>query len=702
MAAGKSHQVEVVRLKRGTLIRISGTLDETFQSSTFPPEHREAIAIDLDKVVRISSFGVREWLNAVNSLKTEYSGFVRVRPMMVSQFNMVSGFEGRGQLISIYLPYVCTSCSKAFEILVDLRLQPAHALVDALPEGVCPDCGSPGEFDDLPEAYFEFALSQPIPQPPPGFDDLAAGREETGSKQVGRSRVRKEIIGALTLVTVNGPLLARALKRAIDGVEGRLLLNLTGAHIAREALPELNDLFAKVAFDLIIAGAPLSFNKVASAWPRARWQSTVIRATCLTHGPQELTLVGPEAKPQCNSCPALLALDADVATELESLKWVDQPQKYEELLSARGGTNAPPLDIGRLDAVLAGRYQVVRRLAFGGMAEVLLAKQVAVGGFEKFVVLKRILPQHAANPEFLNLFLREARLSSRIVHPNVVQVLDVVEQGGEYFMVMEFVDGQSLRNLVRQAVQHRTHLSVNLVVKILAELAGALAAAHEHRSDNDQLNPIVHRDLSPDNAMLSKQGHVKLTDFGLAKSATSLSMTPTSNVRGKLAYLAPELLTDTSPSTETLIRADIYALGVIAYVLLTRNQPFRRDTEAQTLFAVIENKPPDLRKLRPDLPNSLIDLVNATMSKDITARPKSARALADALLHIMSYENLAISQEHVMNELNELAATPQPLKQEAATEVTDQDLLDNALTPPEVDVDVVIEDDADVTASRRS
>ncbi|RKG67094.1 serine/threonine protein kinase, partial [Corallococcus terminator] len=243
-----------------------------------------------------------------------------------------------------------------------------------------------------------------------------------------------------------------------------------------------------------------------------------------------------------------------------------------------------------------GKYQLIRKLATGGMAEVYLAKAAGPMGFKKTLVLKRILPHLAEEPAFVEMFLSEAKLAAQLEHPNIVQIFDFGEAGGSYFLAMELIDGPSLRKLVKRAVE--VPLPQTLCARLVASAAEGLAYAHEFRdSATDEPLGLIHRDVSPDNILVSRQGAVKVVDFGIAKVAGQKHRTQTGVVKGKLAYMPPEQL-QAKPLDR---RVDVYALGVVLYELLTGKRPFGTTTEEGTMRAILFEPfvPAALR--RPDL-----------------------------------------------------------------------------------------------------
>jgi serine/threonine protein kinase len=279
-----------------------------------------------------------------------------------------------------------------------------------------------------------------------------------------------------------------------------------------------------------------------------------------------------------------------------------------------------------------GKYQLVRKLATGGMAEVYLAKAAGPMGFEKTLVLKRILPHLAEDPVFVEMFLGEAKLAAQLEHPNIVQIFDFGEAEGSYFLAMELIDGPSLRKLVKRAVE--TPLPPAICAKLVAGAAEGLAYAHDFRDPaTGELLGLIHRDVSPDNILVSRQGAVKVVDFGIAKVAGQGHRTQTGVVKGKVAYMPPEQL----QAKPLDLRVDVYALGVVLYELLTGKRPFDATTDVSVMQAILFEQFIPATQRRPDLPPALQQVLDRALAKDREKRYPDCRALqADLERFVMS------------------------------------------------------------------
>jgi len=270
------------------------------------------------------------------------------------------------------------------------------------------------------------------------------------------------------------------------------------------------------------------------------------------------------------------------------------------------------------------RYEIVRQLACGGMAEVLLARQNADDGSIKLVVLKRVLTHLAQNDGFLKMFAHEARIASQLRHPNIVQVLEVGEHEGLPVLVMERLEGADLLRLLQQCVTRRQSLGTAVSMAILAGAARGLGYAHRARSSDGRALRLIHRDISPHNVFITRDGGVKLLDFGIAKSAAHVGLTSTGQVKGKISYMSPEQIR----SLPIDARSDLWSLGVVLWETLAGEKLFTRDNDAATLHAILHDPIPPLN--RREAPG-LDDLIARILQRDPAARIGTAEEIAAAL-----------------------------------------------------------------------
>jgi tRNA A-37 threonylcarbamoyl transferase component Bud32 len=270
-----------------------------------------------------------------------------------------------------------------------------------------------------------------------------------------------------------------------------------------------------------------------------------------------------------------------------------------------------------------GKYKLVRLIAAGGMAEVYLARQAGAAGFQKLVCLKRILPHLARDKQFVEMFLNEARLAARLDHPNIVSIFDLGGANGNYFIAMEFIDGPSLRAVAKRAHERGERLPIAEIVKIVSMAASGLHYAHELAGDNGKPLGLVHRDISPDNILVHRNGAAKVVDFGIAKAANSGGLTRTGTLKGKVAYMPPEQLRG-DPLDR---RADVFALGVVLYEMVAGQRPWEGDSEVSLIGRIISEEPRPLSSGRPDAPAGLAAVIDRALAKDREARYASCHDL---------------------------------------------------------------------------
>jgi serine/threonine protein kinase len=284
-----------------------------------------------------------------------------------------------------------------------------------------------------------------------------------------------------------------------------------------------------------------------------------------------------------------------------------------------------------------GQYVLVRKLAEGGMAEIFLAKRLGADGFERNVVIKRMLAHLSGLPEFVEMFRDEARLAARLNHPNVVKIDELGFVEGCYFICMEYLAGEDFSTTVRTASFRGEYVPVSFVLRILADAARGLHYAHEFTDESGRPLNIVHRDISPSNLYVTYDGQVKVLDFGIAKAESRLAHTRTGVVKGKYIYMAPEQ----AQGREVDRRADIFSLGVSLYEALTHVRPFARENDLAVLKALLDREFEPPRALRPDLSPELEAVVLKAMAYEPAHRHATAMEFADDLERILAEEPMA-------------------------------------------------------------
>jgi len=303
-----------------------------------------------------------------------------------------------------------------------------------------------------------------------------------------------------------------------------------------------------------------------------------------------------------------------------------------------------------------GPYIVYERLGVGGMATVHRAKKRGIAGFERGVALKRMLPHLAEDAEFINSFVREAKLASLLVHPNIAQIHDFGRVGAIYYIAMEHVDGFDVRKMLRYSNRHKEPLPLNVVMSILCELCDALEYAHTFVDEYGQPQGIVHRDVSPSNLIIAQSGHLKVIDFGIAKANVRQLHTDSGRVKGKLGYMSPEAVTGRA----FLPASDVFSAGVVAHELLTAHPLFSAKTDYDTLIRIHEAEIPPPSQRNPSVPAALDEVVLAALSRDPERRLQSAGAFREALEYVAEQAGIRFSARDVADWRTKIATTVDP------------------------------------------
>ncbi len=295
------------------------------------------------------------------------------------------------------------------------------------------------------------------------------------------------------------------------------------------------------------------------------------------------------------------------------------------------------------DASKIGPYQIREKIAQGGMAELFIADYVRQDGFKRLVAIKRVLPHLAENTDFINMFIREARLAALLQHPNIVQIFDFGKIQNTYIIAMEYIKGLNLGQIMAKL---QKPLSIDMAVFIIMKISLGLDYSHKRKDDDtDQLLGIVHRDISPQNILISDQGEVKISDFGISKATTEPSLTQAGVIKGKLAYLAPEQ----ALGQEVDQQADIYALGLVFYEILSGQRLYHFDSDIEAIRTIPEMIIPPLTTVRPDLPDGVERIVMKCLEKDKGQRYADAMALHDDLMQLKIKLNMAYDASDLSN-----------------------------------------------------
>jgi serine/threonine protein kinase len=331
------------------------------------------------------------------------------------------------------------------------------------------------------------------------------------------------------------------------------------------------------------------------------------------------------------------------------------------------------VDVG---AAPIDRYVVLEHLSEGGMGAIYVGKKLGAGGFEMEVVLKQLLPEFTQQEEFIDLFLREAKLSATLDHANIVHTIDLVTAGGEYFIVMEYLPGGDLRTLLKRAKRRGKRFSPAAAIHICREVLSALAYAHVKRDFEGNPLRLIHRDVSPSNILVSYAGEVKLTDFGIAKAATHNSLFY--KVKGKIGYMSPE-----QAKSEPLDhRSDLYSLAVCMYEVLTGERLFVHAGLTTSADEIYSQLVPLVSRKVPGLTADLDAIMHKALALSPDARYQTAGEFQEALTRCAHRNGLLMSAPEVASELLDLCGPPDQWRgddddddlgyvQRAATEVYD-------------------------------
>ncbi|MFO0682323.1 MAG: serine/threonine-protein kinase [Sandaracinus sp.] len=277
--------------------------------------------------------------------------------------------------------------------------------------------------------------------------------------------------------------------------------------------------------------------------------------------------------------------------------------------------------------LLAGRYELRTLAGRGGMAEVWKGVLKGAAQFETEVAVKRMLPSLATDPALVTMFVEEAKIASLLTHPNVTRVFDLGADEGGFYLVMEWVEGIDLSRFVRSYVSHGELPPWSIVLQIVIDALRGLASAHDRVNDQGDPAPVIHRDVDPQNILVGINGVAKLTDFGLAFAVDRARLTQPGTVKGKLGYVAPEILDGREPTAQS----DLYGMGVVLWESLAGERLFLGQTDRETFVKVQEGKIPPLTDYRRDLPPSLHDVLASALAK----RPEDRVETADELYELL-------------------------------------------------------------------
>ena len=302
------------------------------------------------------------------------------------------------------------------------------------------------------------------------------------------------------------------------------------------------------------------------------------------------------------------------------------------------------------------QYDILRKLARGGMGEVYLARQTGIAGFAKEVVIKRIHSNFAEEPQFVSMFLQEARIAALLDHPNIVQIYELGKQGNDYFIVMEYVRGLSLSRMMKAA---NAALPIPSAIQIAAGVAAGLQFAHERKDPNGVPLNLVHRDISPPNILLSTSGSVKITDFGIAKIRQSVTQTQAGVIKGKWSYISPEQARGDPASPQS----DIYSLGLVLYEMTTGVRAYPPGNDKALLRAVANGQVPPPELHVTNYPEDLREVLMRAIEPDPRNRYRECQELQDELLALLVSRQIVTSPAKLGQFVQRFVDDPTPVEE---------------------------------------
>ena len=656
--------VEVLTAGEAALVTVVGLVDEHF-SGFGNLGGAKTVVINVSGMTRMTSFGVRQWLKGMNELPKSITDLYLLGcpTFFVDQLNMVLNFGGAAQILTVVAPYTCPSCGVESGETIDVLVERAALAKGGVSEKECGRCGGKLEFDETPESYFSFVNRYAATSIQPAAAQLLAQHnlytavDATNEKP---PKIIKLVHGSVTYFRISGTIGSMFRARPyLVGAEGEVVIDLAevdrfDALGQREWQRLLKSLAGQVPSVTLVDVTDSFLLVAASSFGLARniaVSSVLVPYRCVDCGrvsSESHNLVGAKwplhfDEHVCTTCGGTTRneLPTEILSPLQKANTVVPPasakliaQRDEVLSRALTDANVAQAGEGATASLtsedtILGKYKIVRRLSAGGMAEVFLAKQIGIGGFEKPVALKRIQRQLLETRHLaIDMFLNEAKIAGRLMHPNIVQVLDVGEVGGALYLAMEYVRGKDLRDIIKALRATRSVMPLGEACYVVREVAQALHHAYWSTDMAGNRLKVVHRDVSPHNIILSYDGTVKLLDFGVAMS--SVTEQSETMIVGKWLYMSPEHTTN----QEIDHRSDLFSLGVIMYLLFTGNMPFSGADSKEIVKRIRAGQFTPLSQAAPDLPTGLALIVERLLSPNPDDRPQTGHEVVTALTEI--------------------------------------------------------------------
>ena len=675
--------VELVALADVTLVTVVGVVDEHFAGFGTLGDHK-VLAIDVSAMTRMTSFGVRQWLKAKDAIPKSISDvyLLGCPTFFVDQLNMVLNFGGPARVLTVAAPYSCVACGAESAETIDVFANRSRLLSGNVPEKECSRCGGKLELDETPESYFSFVpkYAAATIQPSAAQALAVAGlyTAATSSDTEKPPRIIKLVHGPVTYFRITGSIgsMFRA-RPLLVGAEGEIVIDLAevdsvDASGMREWRRLLRSLASQVsAITLVDVGEAL-LSVAADSLTIAH--SIAVSSVLVTYRCDECDRSAKESVPLaslaqlpelvCSTCGGTTRnrTPADVLAPLRTVTPIVPPAsmkliaRRDDVLS-RAMTDANVAMAGesataslQADEMILGKYRIVRPLSAGGMAEVFLANQIGIGGFEKLVALKRIQSKLLETRHLaIDMFLNEAKIAGRLLHPNIVQVYDVGEAGGALYLAMEYVRGRDLRHVIKKLRRSHSKLPLAEACYIVREVARALHYAYWSTDHAGSRLQVVHRDVSPHNIILGYDGGVKLLDFGVAMSSVTDS-SEHSMIVGKWQYMSPEHTTNAAIDH----RSDLFSLGVVLYLLCSGSMPFAGKEPRDIVMRIRNGELKPLVERVPSIPPPIAALVTRMLAPKPENRPQSGHAVVDELDDIARTYGLESSGTKIMELISTL------------------------------------------------
>jgi hypothetical protein len=634
-------QVERTAGQGSCHLRLNGRLDEHFtaeQLGALSP----VVLLDTGDVRTVSSAGVRQWSRFIDSTRDKKLYLLRCSSSVVNQLNLVVNFAGHSKVLSVMAPYFCPKCLLEQEVVVEVLRHGALLRSGAVPPASCSKCGGTMLFDD--PSFFRFVARLGAKEVDPACATMLEqlGLFAGSSIASRRLEVSKLIEEQVTLLQLSGDIDERfRASRLATGLEGAVVLVVSQLGITRGGRAPWDQflmMLEQQCSEVVLADVPApmieAYEQDKIELGRSCIHTVLAPLFCSschdlsTERVVAATLVQrSDGVARCPRCGHRMDLVAD-ALPLGKVRANHRPPP--PALAAIADRSTGLFSSARIEATLSaepaqgertevGPYKIIRPLSDGGMAQIYLATRPGVGGFEKPMALKvfrRELLDVARGT--VQMFLSEAKLCANLNHPNIIQLFDVGEAGGDLYIAMEYIYGSDLRSLSR-----KQRLPLGMLASVGVQIASALEHAH-HAADPLTGKPlnIVHRDVSPQNVLLGIEGQVKLIDFGIALAGKELAK-KRDTVAGNVSYMSPEQCRGEPLDG----RSDVFALGVVLWEQLSGKRLFRRETLEQTMAAVLGATIPPL----PEAPPSVSQVVMRALERDRKRRYQSAEELSAAL-----------------------------------------------------------------------